>query len=737
MNNNVGDFLESNLAHPAVPPLGAIRAREDSKWFDDGCVSSRIVVIDDEVAVTKIVCKVLNDFGFDNTLSFNDPEPALESILNDGADVILLDLKFPKLDGITILKFLRSEARTRFVPVIVLTSSQDEASRIEALTAGANDYLTKPVNSDELIQRMKNAIYFKKYADRIEQQVVSVERELRIDSLTKLNNRRAFDEQFAFAVQDSELQKLSLLLFDVDQFKLSNDNYGHDAGDHVLEHVATVTKEACSEFDFAARIGGDEFAVISRHEDPDYPAQLAEKIRSQLFDLPVYHGQVQIRTTVSIGIATMAKELDEKGALFKAADAALYQSKRQGRNTINVYSNASATSIGHRHLTNIPSLDEMRGDLNDPRNGHILIIDDEPAISQTIKLTLSKSGYKNVSCENDASKAFANVQRNMPDLILLDIHMPVINGLEILRLLKEHKPTSNIPVLIMTSSNDERIRVASLKLQATDFLTKPTKPVELDARVFNSLKLKMQRDQLIASSERLTHEVEVRTSELFSTRRETILCLARAAETRDTETGNHVIRVGHYAAVVARKMGMSADYIGWIELAAQLHDVGKLSIPDAILHKPGKLTSDERKVIETHCEMADRIFFGRSHEKAIITSPLLKMAARIASTHHEKWDGTGYPNGLAGTDIPIEGRITAVADVFDALSTKRHYKEAIQTDECFQMIQESSGTHFDPDVVDAFVAAKDEILQAMLKWKDRQIEIDGQGDDPPTRRLLP
>ena len=172
------------------------------------------------------------------------------------------------------------------------------------------------------------------------------------------------------------------------------------------------------------------------------------------------------------------------------------------------------------------------------------------------------------------------------------------------------------------------------------------------------------------------------------------LCLARAAETRDTETGNHVIRVGNYAAVVARKMGMNEDYIGWIELAAQLHDVGKLSIPDAILHKPGKLTPEERKVIETHCVAADRIFFGRQFEKATITSPLLKMAARIASSHHEKWDGTGYPLGLKGEQIPIEGRITAVADVFDALSTKRHYKDAIDPEECFKMIEKERGRHF-------------------------------------------
>ena len=372
------------------------------------------------------------------------------------------------------------------------------------------------------------------------------------------------------------------------------------------------------------------------------------------------------------------------------------------------------------NLTSVPSLEDCQQE-TDPRNCKVLVIDDEAAVSKMIQLQLKRADYKDIQIENDATAAIKTITDQQPDLVILDIHMPEINGLEILEQVKADEATAAIPVLIMTGTSDERIKMASLKLGASDFITKPANPADLDARVFNSLKLKLQHDQLVQFSQKLTQEIEVRTAELFSRRRETILCLGRAAEARDLETGNHVIRVGHYAAIVARKMGKDEDFVDWIELAAQLHDVGKLSIPDAILCKPGKLTPEERTVIETHCDLADRIFFGASPalETTSITSHVLQMGARIATTHHEKWDGTGYPNGLKGDEIPLEGRITSVADVFDALSSKRCYKDAFPVEKCFQIIEEDAGTHFDADVVRAFLDSRDEILETKAKYADK------------------
>ena len=525
-------------------------------WVNSECLTSPIVILGDESSALKVISKELKDAGFTQVDGFTDSDEAMEHV--GDADLVLMDLQTPEV-GISLLKAIRAQKETRFLPVIVLAAAADFGTRMEALAAGANDFLNKPADASELVQRVNNVLCFKKYADSL--QVHS--------------------------------------------------------GDDLETKVGSPT-------------------------------------------------------------------------------------------------------LSESHLTSVPSLEDCQQE-TDPRNCKVLVIDDEAAVSKMIQLQLKRADYKDIQIENDATAAIKTITDQQPDLVILDIHMPEINGLEILEQVKADEATAAIPVLIMTGTSDERIKMASLKLGASDFITKPANPADLDARVFNSLKLKLQHDQLVQFSQKLTQEIEVRTAELFSTRRETILCLGRAAEARDLETGNHVVRVGHYAAIVARKMGTDEDFVDWIELAAQLHDVGKLSIPDAILCKPGKLTPEERTVIETHCDLADRIFFGASPalETTTITSPVLQMGSRIASTHHEKWDGTGYPNGLKENEIPLEGRITAVADVFDALSSKRCYKDAFPIDKCFQIIEDDAGTHFDPDVVQAFLDSRDEILEAKEKYADK------------------
>jgi putative two-component system response regulator len=229
----------------------------------------------------------------------------------------------------------------------------------------------------------------------------------------------------------------------------------------------------------------------------------------------------------------------------------------------------------------------------------------------------------------------------------------------------------------------------------------------------------------------LERQVQLRTLELAASRLELIHCLGRAAEYRDNGTGMHVVRVGRYAGIIARQLGLNAATVELIEQAAPLHDVGKIGIPDAILLKPGKLTEDEFDVIRQHCEFGKRIVDEMTsddrramaaHAPAdspivqVGRSPMLQMAARVALTHHEKWDGSGYPHGLAGEQIPLEGRITAVADVFDALSNKRPYKPAFPLERCFAMLEEGRGTHFDPRILDAFFARRKEVLRVRREY---------------------
>ncbi len=369
----------------------------------------------------------------------------------------------------------------------------------------------------------------------------------------------------------------------------------------------------------------------------------------------------------------------------------------------------------------------------DRTTAHIAIIDDEPLNIQVAQKLLQDAGYRRFVTTSNASEALDLLLSDPPDLVLLDILMPGVSGMEILKCLRATPATRHIPVLILTMVTDGRVRYEAIRLGATDFLTKPVDAHELAARVRNALVTKNYHDRLASEKAKLEQVVKQRTDELATSRREVVHLLARAAEYRDDETGRHVIRVGLHAGVIARGLGFDDEEVELLELAAQLHDLGKLAIPDAILHKPEKLDSKQLELMRTHCGIAKKIMQPLAEEEwrilkthrrggaklmQVHNSPLLKLATRIAQTHHEWWDGTGYPLGLAGDDIPIEGRITAVADVFDALSSVRPYKDAYPREKCFAMLEEGRGTHFDPKVLDAFFEHKDDVIQIQLRYMD-------------------
>ena len=322
---------------------------------------------------------------------------------------------------------------------------------------------------------------------------------------------------------------------------------------------------------------------------------------------------------------------------------------------------------------------------------------------------------------------------NRPDVVLLDIQMPGINGLEILAAIRSDEELCRTPVLILTGSSDPETKLIALQAGATDLLPKPVHSEELLARLGNVLKVKAYQDRLYSYSEELEEAVRRRTAELESSRLDVIHCLARAAEFRDDDTGQHIVRVGRYARVIAAQLGFSRRDLDILESAAQLHDVGKIGIPDTILLKSGKLTPEEYEMMQKHCGFGNRIVHKVPDGDAVMlrrhtdigarimdasSSPILEMARRIALTHHERWDGNGYPLGLSREDIPVEGRITAVADVFDALSSKRPYKPAFPLQKCFAIMAEGRGTQFDPEVLDAFFVRRDDIIQIQIDSAD-------------------
>ncbi|MEM6470927.1 MAG: HD domain-containing phosphohydrolase [Planctomycetota bacterium] len=364
----------------------------------------------------------------------------------------------------------------------------------------------------------------------------------------------------------------------------------------------------------------------------------------------------------------------------------------------------------------------------DAKNGRVMIVDDEPINIKLIQKHLRSTGYREFISTSESSEAIPLISTAKPDILILDVVMPEINGLEILQSLRNNRQTAQLPVLIVTASTDEQTKIDALELGATDFLHKPVKPTELIPRVRNALLVKEHHDQMVAYSKRLETEVAQRTADLEQSREEVIHVLACAAEYRDQETGNHVMRVGKFAGIIARAIGCSAEDSELIEQAAILHDAGKIGISDSILLKPGKLTADEYATMKRHCEFGERILKAQPSDASqkvlrqsryrLTRSPVLRMAAVIAKTHHEHWDGSGYPEGLAGEAIPLVGRITAVADVFDALSSKRCYKDAMELESCRTIMMAERGQQFDPRIVDAFLSKFDLVSEVVRELAD-------------------
>ena len=363
----------------------------------------------------------------------------------------------------------------------------------------------------------------------------------------------------------------------------------------------------------------------------------------------------------------------------------------------------------------------------------IAIVDDEIVNIRVVKKHLELNGYSNFITTTNAEEAADTIDRERPDILLLDLMMPRVSGMDILDIVKANPATQHLPVVILTASTDSETKREALEHGAADFIAKPIDINELLVRIRNVLTVKAHHDFLLHHAEKLKEEVKRQTHQLEMSRFDVIHRLARAAEYRDNETGRHVMRVGKYAGLIARTMGLGDEFVEMITHTSPLHDVGKIGIPDGILLKPGRLTPEEFDVMQSHAAMGKRIFERISDEEAVTLMghaeigsrilggsdcELLEMAATIAATHHEKWDGSGYPLALAGEDIPIEGRITAVADVFDALSTKRPYKPAFPLEKCFQILIDGRGSHFDPAVLDAFLSKREEIVAIQIKYSD-------------------
>lgn len=348
----------------------------------------------------------------------------------------------------------------------------------------------------------------------------------------------------------------------------------------------------------------------------------------------------------------------------------------------------------------------------------VLIVDDNSTNLTLFRHLLKKvDGVTESICFEEPVQALIWASENEPDLVLLDYMMPVMDGLEFLAKFRAMNGYKDIPIIVVTADTENEVRQKALELGAHDFLNKPIDKMELLARVKNLL---MLRETQLALSDRaawLASEVKKATSDLRAREKEMVLRLSRAAEHRDPETGQHLLRMANYSKLIARELGLSESEQELILEAAPMHDIGKVATPDAILLKQGKLTDEEFVIMKQHAMTGYSILSGSD-------SLLIRTAATMALSHHEKFDGSGYPNHLKGEEIPLHGRIVAVADVFDALTSARPYKKAWSIDAAAKFLQDHSPSHFDPKCVDAFFCAWNEMLEIQARYKDENIVID-------------
>ncbi|OEJ68996.1 HD domain-containing phosphohydrolase [Magnetovibrio blakemorei] len=345
------------------------------------------------------------------------------------------------------------------------------------------------------------------------------------------------------------------------------------------------------------------------------------------------------------------------------------------------------------------------------RNARILVVDDNFTNVTLLTNLLEAEGYVHVIGVTDPREAVALYQAEPFDLVLLDIRMPHMNGYEVIQTLKSMANGNIAPIMVLTAQTDMDTKLKALEAGAQDFLHKPFERVEALIRIRNMLEVRLLHNQVRQQNEDLEHKVQERTHELEETRLEVVRRLGRAAEYKDNETGMHVVRMSKIAELLGRAIGMSEEDVKLLLHASPMHDIGKIGIPDSVLLKPGKLDPAEWEVMKTHAQIGIEILGDH-------VSPLMQMARMVAYSHHEKWDGSGYPRALKGDAIPLVGRITAVADVFDALTSERPYKKAWIIEDAAQFIKDQSGIHFDPAIVEQFCKHFEAIAAISKSYRD-------------------
>ena len=659
-----------------------------------------LLIVDDDTATLLELASILKpDYKI---FTAKDGESALNSVGDISPDLILLDVVMPDMNGFEVLNVLKSNDMTKEIPVLFITGDTDSESEIKGLAAGAVDYIHKPLNDTLVKLRVKHQLQLRSQFRKIEHLSMS-------DQLTNLPNRRSFElkiiEEWERAAREQTL--LSVIMLDIDHFKKYNDTYGHQQGDIALITVSNlITSVLRRPADFAARWGGEEFILLMPNTNTQGAFDVAEKLRKLTENMTIQTSDGKLtRVTISIGVNTRFPGQNVSIEKFVSwTDMALYTAKNRGRNKVCIYELPAEPDDFAKKQSN---------------QGIIFIVDDNETNLTVAEDALIKH-YKVIALPS-AAKMFEALTKFTPDLILLDVEMPEMNGFEAMKKIKSSDSYANIPVIFLTGLSDAASEAYGIELGAVDFIMKPfTEPV-----LINRIRKHLDIDEMVRERTRQlayrTEQLARRSEQLERLRNGIVFALADLVEGRDSNTGGHIDRTSTYIDILVNAMMEHGVYheemkewdLDSVVSSARLHDIGKISIPDSVLNKPDKLTDEEFDVIKTHPEAGRRMIDQMI--KMTGEEDFLRNARLFAEFHHEKWNGSGYPHKMKGTGIPLQGRIMAVIDVYDALVSDRPYKKAFSHEKAISIIQEDSGSHFDPLIADLFVKINENIKEA----KDR------------------
>jgi diguanylate cyclase (GGDEF)-like protein/putative nucleotidyltransferase with HDIG domain len=674
----------------------------------DNILHARILIVDDLEANVLLLEQMLRDAGYVCITSTRDPRAVCALHSENHYDLILLDLRMPGMDGFQVMAGLKEIERDGYLPVLAVTA--EPAHKVRALQSGAKDFVSKPLDLAEVLMRVRNLLEVRLLHEAAKDYGKMLESLALNDPLTGLANRRLLTDRMAMALVHAHREKSSLavLFLDLDGFKGINDTLGHGVGDILLKMVAERLVATVREEDTVARFGGDEFILALWYvSGTDYAAMVALRAIeavSQPYDIQ----GISVTITTSVGISVYPDHGEDSETLMKSADLALYEAKRSGKNTYRL----AAGRNSFLALSEITCLDK-RIKRNLEQLTALVEIDRAINFSFDLKLSLTTllTHVLGLLRVDAAAVLMFNPATRMLEYVTgqgfrseTRDHAPQPLGEGYAGLVAQERRIVHIPDLTTEHDSFLRGRVT----ESEGFVSYHGVPLLAKGEIVGVLEL-FHRSRVVRDDEwqefltalasqaaiainnvSLFDNLQRSNAELFQAYDATIEGWSRSLELRDKETEGHTQRVALLSVTLARLFGLSEAELVQVRWGALLHDIGKMGVPDRILHKKGALTPAEWVIMKQH-----PVFAGE------MLSPIryLRLALEIPLAHHEKWDGTGYPHGLKGEEIPLVARIFAVADVWDALRSDRRYHASWSSEKVREQIRSLAGTHFDPEVV--------------------------------------